>query len=123
MQMTIPKEIIWAAISFAKIVQQHSQASDSQIEQMFDAFDPALKRHVLMQMLNTQGVVRRNSTVVQKIQAIKAVRMHIGCSLREASDLIEQSETESGAKLPLNLSPQVCESLSRELAEYGYKVT
>lgn len=121
--MTIPKEIVWAAINFIQSVRQYSQVTDEQVEQMFDAFDPALKRHVLVQMINPKGVVRQVSSVVQKINAIKILRSHTGWSLKEAKDFIEQAETSLGAKLPTTLDPRACEMLSQELSACGYQVT
>lgn len=120
----IDNEIVWAAIEFSRVVSKHSNVTEDQIEQMFDAFDPSLKRKVLMTVLNPIGVVRSvdPSGVRNKIQAIKEVRAATGWGLKEAKDFVELAEVGNGVQLPSTFGYEVVEKLARQLQGTGYKV-
>lgn len=120
----IAKEIVWAAIEFTRIVNKYSNVTEEQIEQMFDAFDPSLKRKVLMTVLNPIGVVRSVDPTEyrNKIQAIKEVRAATGWGLKEAKDFVELAEVGNGAHLPSTFGYEVVEKLARQLQGTGYKV-
>ena len=122
--MAMPREIVWAAIEFSKVVREHSDVTDEQIEKMFDAFDPGLKRAILMTALNPTGVVRctEPSGYRNKIQAIKEVRAITGWGLKEAKDFVELAEVDTGVQIPKNFGYEVIEKLSRALDGTGYKV-
>jgi hypothetical protein len=122
--MPVPREIVWAAIEFARVVREHSDATDEQIEQMFDVFDPGLKRAILMTVLNPMGIVRSaaDNGYRNKIQAIKEVRALTGWGLKEAKDFVDLAEVGNGVKLPGTFGCEIVEKLSRALEGTGYKV-
>ncbi len=59
MKQPIAKEIVWAAITFARTLREHAHVSDDTVEAMFDVFNPSLKQQVLMALLNhdSNGIV------------------------------------------------------------------
>jgi hypothetical protein len=121
--MTIPKEIVWAAVDFAKTVRKYSDISDEQVEQMLDAFDPSLKRQILMSTLNPKyGIRLENGTSLYKINAIKEFRAVTGWGLRESKDFIELAETREGAAFPPQISAIQIDQLAQALVGTGYKV-
>ena len=122
--MTVPREIVWAAIEFTRTVRKYSDITDEQVEQMFDAFSPSLKRQVLMSVLNPHGIVRIIDTSLprNKIGAIKEVRAATGWGLKEAKDFIELAESREGAQIPSTFSYETIEKLARNLDNTGYKV-
>lgn len=123
--MTIAKEIVWAAIEFGRTVRRHSDISDEQVEQMFDAFDPSLKRHILISALNPNYTLRIADPYRQgtsKINAIKEVRAAFGWGLKEAKEFVELAETRDGALIPLDQPAAAVEKLSQALLPTGYRI-
>ena len=120
----IANEIVWAAIEFSRVVSKYSNVTEDQIEQMFDAFDPSLKRKILMTVLNPIGVIRaiEDAGYRNKIQAIKEVRAATGWGLKEAKDFVESAETGNGVQIPGTFGDEVVEKLARSLQGTGYKV-
>lgn len=120
----IANEIVWAAIEFSRVVNKHSNVSEDQIERMFDAFDPSLKRKILMTVLNPIGVIRSTEQdgLRNKIQAIKEVRAATGWGLKEAKDFVESAEVGNGVQIPSTFGYEVVERLARSLQGTGYKV-
>lgn len=119
----IPQEIVNAAIRFMRTVQEYSNISDEQVEQMFDAFDPALKHQILMSFLRFSRTLRVETTASRKkIEAIKEVRAVTGWGLKEAKDLVEAAEQESGVVLPAEFNYDTVLKLSKGLENTGYKV-
>lgn len=120
----IANEIVWAAIEFSRVVSKYSNVTEEQIEQMFDAFDPALKRKILMIVLNPIGVIRaiEDAGYRNKIQAIKEVRAATGWGLKEAKDFVESAEMDNGVQIPSTFGYEVVEKLARSLQGTGYKV-
>lgn len=123
MKQPIPKTIVWAAITFVRTVREHAYVADDAVEAMFDAFDPGLKRQVLLALLNpdSYGIVRVvPNEPREKIMAIKQVRAIIGWGLKEAKEFIDAAETSQGGIAPKEWSPDQLQRLSAALKGTGY---
>ncbi len=126
MKQPIAKEIVWAAIRFAREVREHTYIADDTVEAMFDAFDPGLKRQVLLALLSpdTYGIVRAvPGQPREKINAIKQVRAIIGWGLKEAKEFIDDAETSKGAVAPKEWTPDQLHRLSDALKGTGYTMS
>lgn len=123
MTQPIPKEIVWAAITFARTVREYSYVTDDAVEAMFDAFDPSLKRQVLLALLtpDSYGIVRTvPNQPREKIRAIKEVRAVIGWGLKEAKEFIDAAETSQGIAVSKDWTPDQIHRLSEALKGTGY---
>ena len=97
--MKFSSELIYSAVNFMQIANRElGDIADEKIEAMFDTFDPALRRQILMHMIkgDITGPIRvrfdHTHTHRNKIQAIKAVRWISGMGLKEAKDFVEEAE-------------------------------
>lgn len=96
--MKFSVDLIHKAIMFSQAcVEELGDMADEKIEAMFDAFDPGLKREILMLTIKGEvsGTMRVRSSSQKekyKINAIKAVRMVCGLGLKEAKDIVDSAD-------------------------------
>ena len=99
MKRKYSKKLLWAAIDFMKAANEElGNIGDQQAYAMMDAFDPGLKRQLLLELMlgHNGGTIRiRKDPTVSKtnnIAAIKAVRSVCRFGLRESKDVIDAAE-------------------------------
>lgn len=100
---------------------------EERVYAMLDAFDPALKGQLLLQLLfgNVTGaiVLRRNhSTSCDKIRAIKAVRAWTGLGLKEAKDATDIADRGQESTIAGNWDFDTRRALQNDLVGTGYEV-
>jgi hypothetical protein len=127
--MKFSSELIYSAVNFVQVANRElGDIADEKIEAMFDAFDPALRRQILMHMIkgDITGPIRirfdHSTKLPQKIQAIKAVRWISGMGLKEAKDFVEEAEAGKVAVINGNFDAKQRRQFSAELANTGYEV-
>ena len=127
--MKFSSELIYSAVNFVQVANRElGDIADEKIEAMFDAFDPALRRQILMHMIkgDITGPIRirfdSSTKLPQKIQAIKAVRWISGMGLKEAKDFVEEAEAGKVAVINGNFDAKQRRQFSAELANTGYEV-
>jgi hypothetical protein len=127
--MKFSSELIYSAVNFVQVANRElGDIADEKIEAMFDAFDPALRRQILMHMIkgDITGPIRirfdSSTKLPQKIQAIKAVRWISGMGLKEAKDFVEEAESGQIAVMNGNFDAKQRRQFSAELANTGYEV-
>ena len=127
--MKFSSELIYSAVNFVQVANRElGDIADEKIEAMFDAFDPALRRQILMHMIkgDITGPIRirfdSSTKLPQKIQAIKAVRWISGMGLKEAKDFVEEAEAGKVAVINGNFDAKQRRQFSAELTNTGYEV-
>ncbi len=127
--MKFSAELIYSAVNFMQVANQElGDISAEKVEAMFDAFDPGLKRQILMHMIkgDITGPIRvRYAGGVQyqnKIQAIKAVRAISGMGLKEAKDFVEEAEAGKTPMIAGNFDVKQRKNFASELSGTGYEV-
>lgn len=90
------KELIISTIEFIRAAREElgTELGEEKTNAMLDAFDPALKGQVFMELLmGNIGMVKiqrdRNDFSPKKIAAIKAVRKIASLGLKEAKDIVD----------------------------------
>jgi hypothetical protein len=127
--MKFSSELIYSAVSFMQTANRElGDIADEKIEAMFDAFDPGLRRQILMHIIkgDITGPIRvrfvNNVQYRNKIQAIKSVRAVSGLGLKEAKDLIEEAESGKIATIVGNFDIKQRKQFADELVGTGYEV-
>lgn len=127
--MKFSSTLIHSAVAFMQAANRElGDIADEKIEAIFDAFDPALRRQILMHMIKGDLTgpirVRFNHLHSQpnKIQAIKAVRWVSGLGLKEAKDFIEEAESGKIAVLNGNYEADQRRKFANEISGTGYEV-
>ncbi len=127
--MKFSSELIYSAVNFVQIANKElGNIADEKIEAMFDAFDPALRKQILMHMIkgDITGPISirfdHSAKMPNKIQAIKAVRWISGMGLKEAKEFVEEAEAGKVATIVGNFDVKQRRQFSLELANTGYEV-
>lgn len=127
--MKFSSELIHAAVSFAQLANSElGDIADEKVEAMFDAFDPALRRQILMHMIkgDITGPIRikfgKINGYSNKIQAIKAVRAISGMGLKEAKEFVEEAEFGGIAVMNGNFDIKQRKQFADGLIGSGYEI-
>lgn len=127
--MKFSSELIYAAVNFMQTANQElGDIADEKIEAMFDAFDPALRRQILMHMIkgDITGSIRIKFSKINgysnKIQAIKTVRAISGMGLKEAKEFVEEAEFGGIAVMNGNFDTKQRKQFADGLIGTGYEV-
>jgi len=122
------RKLIHNAVEFLRAANEELEdgLGEEQVYAMLDAFDPALKRQLMMEMLmgQTGSVIRIQSTrseMRQKIEAIKYVRSATGLGLKEAKEVIDTADYGVG-EISGDWGHDAVNALARNLQSTGYKV-
>ena len=129
MKRKYSKRLIWAVIDFVKIANEElgGKLGDQQAYAMLDAFDPALKRQMLLELMlgHTVGAmrIRRDPDITnrKKIEAIKQVRTITRFALREAKDVVDTADT-GIAEIPGSWTIEEYNALAYNLIGTGYEL-
>jgi ribosomal protein L7/L12 len=126
MKRKFSQQFIWKAIEFTRAAREElgNELGDERVEAMFDAFDPSLRRQILMELLSGHSGgamrVKRNSESRNKILAIKHIRAVTGFGLREAKDVVDAADDHDIGVIKGGWSTEQYNQLKLELANTGY---
>lgn len=127
--MKFSADLIYSAVNFMQMANRElGDIAEEKVEAMFDAFDPALRRQILMHMIKgditgpIQVRYNKSTAYPNKIQAIKAVRAISGMGLKEAKDFIETAEAGGIAIMNGSFDVKQRRQFTNELSGSGYEV-
>src|SRR6056297_3623865 len=96
MKRKYSRKLIYSATAFIRAANEELEdgIGEDQVYAMLDAFDPALKKQLLMEMLmgNIGGPMRVQAVWKdgkKKIEAVKEIRAATGFSLKEAKEVAD----------------------------------
>ena len=102
MKRKYSRKLIYNAVEFLRAANEELEdgVGEEQVYAMLDAFDPALKRQLLMEMLmgNIGGAMRvravhqGDTAQRKKIEAIKEIRAATGFGLKETKDVVDAAD-------------------------------
>ena len=95
--MKYSDKLIYAVTVFMRAIEAETGDLEDNAENMLDAFDPSLRRQLLVAMIKgdiagSMTICVMNGHPQLKINAIKAVRSVTGYGLKEAKDVIDDCE-------------------------------
>ena len=127
--MKYSRNLIFSAVDFMRVVAEElgEELSEDRIDAMFDAFDPSLKKQILMEMIkgNIGNRIRLQITDHenrQMINAIKAVRATTGFGLKETKDIVDSAAAGKVIDIPGEYDREQCKQLSNNLIGTGYRL-
>ena len=127
--MKYSRNLIFSAVDFMKVAAEElgEDLSEQRVEAMMDAFDPGLKKQILMEMIkgnvgNRIRIQLESQENRQMIKAIKAVRAATGFGLNEAKDIIDNASSGSIVEIPGDHDKQKYRQLSNDLFGTGYRL-
>lgn len=128
MKRKYSQKLIYSAVDFLRAANEETEngLEEEQVYAMMDAFDPALKRQLMMEMLigTANGTMRVQATWTdgkQKIQAIKEVRAATRFGLKEAKGVIDAADY-GVSEIPGNWNSDTRNQLARGLSGTGYEL-
>lgn len=122
------KEFIIKTIGFIRDAKNEmgDDLGEERVYAMLDAFDPSLKRHVLMELLTRSDsgdiFIKRTGGKSLKINAIKAIRGVTWLGLKEAKEVTDIADNGSVAKIQGDYSYELRNQLEQELVGTGYEI-
>lgn len=121
------KDLIFKAIGFIRAANlELGGLGEERVYAMLDAFDPSLKRHVLMELLmgsdSDEIRIQRTSGPKEKIQAVKVIRSYTKLGLREAKDAIDVADTGSVGRIHGDFGRELRHALAQDLVGTGYEL-
>lgn len=124
------RNLLHAALDFLRAANREMPEGLGQerVYAMMDAFDPSLKKHMLMELMgldNPGNTIRieRVGQQVQQINAIKAIRAATGFGLREAKDVVDNANTGMVAvALTRKMKSYEWDQLRTDLSKCGYRL-
>lgn len=122
------KEFIIKTIGFIRDAKNEmgDELGEERVYAMLDAFDPSLKRHVLMELLTGNGsgdiFIKRTGGKNLKIHAVKVIRGAIRLSLKEAKEVTDIADSGLVAKIQGNYSYELRNQLAQDLVGTGYEI-
>ena len=103
MKRKYSRKLIYNAVEFIRAANKELEngLGEEQVYAMLDAFDPALKNQLLMEMMtgNLGGVMRIQSSHNEnkrKIEAIREVRAATDLTLKEAKRVVDAADYSTG---------------------------
>jgi len=126
MKRKYSSKLIYNAAEFLRAANEELEdgLGEEQVYAMLDAFDPALKRQLLMEMLmgNIGGPMRVQAVWKdgkQKINAIKEIRAATGFGLKEAKEVVDTADYGVG-EIPGDWDANAHNRLAYALQGTGY---
>lgn len=127
--MKYSRNLIFSAVDFMRVAAEElgEDLSEQRVEAMMDAFDPGLKKQILMEMIkgnigNRIRIQLESQENRQMINAIKAVRAATGFGLKEAKDIIDNASSGGIVEIPGEHDKQKYRQLSNDLIGTGYRL-
>ena len=127
--MKYSRSLIFSAVDFMRTAAEElgEELSEDRIDAMFDAFDPSLKKQILMEMIKGNIGTRMRLQITdlknrQMINAIKAVRAATGFSLKEAKDIVDSATGGKVVDIPGEYDREQYKQMSNDLIGSGYKL-
>lgn len=128
MKRKYSQKLIYSAVEFIRAANEETEngLEEEQVYAMMDAFDPALKRQLMMEMLmgTANGAMRVRAAWADgkaKINAIKEVRGATGLGLKEAKEVIDAADYRV-SEIPGDWGNSTREQLARALQGTGYEL-
>jgi hypothetical protein len=128
MKRKYSRKLMYNAAEFLRTANEELEdgLGEQQVYAMLDAFDPALKRQLLMEMLmgHIGGALRVRafrSEGKQKITAIKEIRGATGLGLKQAKEVVDTADT-GIAEIEGDWDRDTYNTLARGLRETGYEL-
>jgi len=122
------RKLIYSAAAFVRAANEELEdgIGEEQVYAMLDAFDPALKKQLLMEMLmgNIGGPMRVQAVWKdgkQKISAIKEIRAATGFGLKEAKEVLDIADY-GVSEIAGDWDGDTHNRLDRALQGTGYKL-
>lgn len=129
MKTKYSRRLVYAVIEFLKAANEElgEDITEDKVFAMIDAFDPSLRRQMLMQVIageigdmETLKVIQISNNP-QKINAIKEIRSATGLGLKEAKDVCEGHEISTRNFYNWNTGKH--RDLHNAIRVYGYELT
>jgi len=126
MEQKFSRELVIATVEFIRTAKEEigSEMGEEKVNAMLDAFDPALKGHVFMEVLiGNIGIVSLRQTdfhTSNKISAIKAVRRSTGLGLKESKEIVDKCANQKSVHIPSSFSAEEQRVLRDELRGTGF---
>ena len=128
MKRKYSRKLIYSAAAFVRAANEELEdgIGEEQVYAMLDAFDPALKKQLLMEMLmgNIGGPMRVQAVWKdgkQKISAIKEIRAATGFGLKEAKEVLDIADY-GVSEIAGDWDGDTHNRLDRALQGTGYKL-
>jgi len=131
MKRKYSSKLIYNAAEFLRAANEELEdgVGEEQVYAMLDAFDPALKRQLLMEMLmgniggpmRVQAVHQGDTAQRKKIEAIKEIRAATGFGLKEAKEVVDIADY-GVSEIPGDWDGDTHNQLDRALQRTGYKL-
>ena len=128
MKRKYSRKLIYSAAAFIRAANEELEdgIGEDQVYAMLDAFDPALKKQLLMEMLmgNIGGPMRVQAVWKdgkQKISAIKEIRAATGFGLKEAKEVLDIADY-GVSEIAGDWDGDTHNRLDRALQGTGYKL-
>lgn len=128
MKRKYSQALIYSAVEFLRAANEETEngLEEEQVYAMMDAFDPALKRQLMMEMLmgTANGTMRVRAAWAdgkRKIEAIKEVRAATRFGLKEAKEVLDAADY-GVTEIPGNWDSETRNRLARGLACTGYEL-
>lgn len=127
--MKYSKEVIYSVMTFMRALHRElGDTVDNKVEAMLDAFDPALRKQLLLAMIkgDVSGAIsiRRVPGLqnYQKIHAIKEVRAISGLGLKEAKDIIDNADIGTISKIDGDFTLDQRNHFAAAIRNTGYEI-
>jgi len=128
MKRKYSRKLIYRAAAFIRAANEELEdgIGEDQVYAMLDAFDPVLKKQLLMEMLmgNIGGPMRMKRVKLEnsnKIEAVKEIRAATGFSLKEAKEVVDIADY-GVSEIEGDWDGDTHNRLDRALQGTGYKL-
>ena len=126
MEQKFSRELVIATIEFIRTAKEElgKEMGEEKVNAMLDAFDPALKGHVFMEVLiGNIGIISLQQTdfhTYKKIPVIRGVRNITGLGLKEAKEIVDNCANQKRVHIPGSFSAEEQRVLRDELRGTGF---
>ncbi len=128
MNSKFSRDMIIATVEFLRSAKEElgNGLGEEKVNAMLDAFDPALKGQVFMEVLmgniGLLDIQQIDQYHYKKIPVIKAVRLITGLGLKEAKDIVDKCVDQTKVHIPGSFSAAEQRTFRDELRGTGYDV-
>lgn len=129
MERKFSYDLVAAAIELIKQAEiDHGSLGEQKVHAMLDAFDPGLKRQMLLDLIVGNG--QRRVTIQydpsvgdpRVVSAIKSIRYATGFGLKESKQVIDEARMHGQSTFTADVSLKDMAELEHELEKTGFKI-